>query len=584
MISPTPAHLGAVREAVLAGDIMVAATALGQILSADPNDYEARYWLASALEMAGDAAGATLALEDARTRHTVALARSIDIDVPRCSRDGPYAEQVANALYSQHHVAMASLFYGMALSAGHVTEPGLLGYGLSLQHQGRVEESIQAFRAAVETFPSSWVHQFLLYPHLLVSDPRRYADEARQWASLYAPAGQPRPFASSPSAGRKLRIGYVAPSFATTQVRQFLAPVFAAHDPDEVEVFLYPTRAETETELPAWLNIHPIGHLSDADAAETIRADRIDVLADCWGHSAGSRLPVFALRPAPVQVAWINFVQTTGLKQIDYILHADSDLQPDLDGQFTESIWTIGPVFNTFRPAEDRPEPSPTPALANGFVTFGSFNHPCKLSDEAVLAWARILVAAPSSRLFLKYSYFVDPVLQRVTQARFAASGVAPERILFEGATRGAEYLAAFAKVDLALDTAPAPGATTTLEALSNGVPVLILAGAPLTLRGLCTSAMVKAVGLPELASDGWDDYVRRAVALTADPEALNQLRAKVRPGFDNGPLRDGIGFTRRIEAAFREMFERSREADRRPPSPAEAPSEPQVAPPTRLG
>ncbi len=553
--------LASARDAVLSGDIAAAASILAPILSSDPSDEEARYWLSSALRMAGDTNGATRALDDARALHAVALARRMGADIQRCASAGAYAEQVANALYAQHHVAAASIFFGMAISAGHVTPTGLLGYGLSLQHQGRVEESIQVFEAAVETFPSAEVHQFLLYPHLLLKDQQRYADAARRWAALYTSAGEARAYANGPSAGRKLRIGYVAPSFAMSQVSQFLAPVFATHDPDAVEVFLYPARADTETEWPAWLSIHPLGHLSDADAAAVIRKDRIDVLADCWGHSAGSRLPVFALRPAPVQVAWINFLQTTGLKQVDYVLHADSGDALSIDNLFAERIWSIGPVFNIFRPADGRPGPSHTPALASGKVTFGSFNHPCKLSDETVQAWGRILKASPDARLFLKYRYFVDPVLQRVTQARLAACGVAPERIVFEGDTRGAEYLAAFTKVDLALDTVPAPGSTTTLEALSNGVPVLTMASAPLTIPGFYARRMAEAAGLPELVTSSWDDYVQRALDLTADVDALDRLRARVRPGFDDGPLRDEVGFTRRIEAGFREMFERARQA-----------------------
>ena len=232
MATSTPTHLEPVQEAVLAGDVSAAAAALAPILSRDPSDHEPRYWLASALRMAGDTDGAARALDDARALHAVALTGPMNVDVRRCAHDGAYAEEVANALYSQHHVAAASLFHGMSIAAGHVTPAGLLGYALALQHQGRVEESIQVFEAAVETFPSASVHQFLLYPHLLLKDPRRYADAARRWAALYAPAGEAQPFVNGSSAGRKLRIGYVAPSFATSQVRQFLAPVLAAHDPD----------------------------------------------------------------------------------------------------------------------------------------------------------------------------------------------------------------------------------------------------------------------------------------------------------------------------------------------------------------
>ena len=561
MTPPPPAPLDAVRDAVVAGDLPTAAAALGLVLAADPDDPEARYWLASALLMGGDAEGAARALDDARTLHGLALARQMNIDLPRCRRDGDYAAQVAAILYDQLQVAIASVLFGMARAAETPSRMGLLPQARALQHQGRIEEAIAAFKAAADASPSPTVDQFGLYPLLLLKDPHRYVAEARRWAARYAPGGEARPFANGPAAGRKLRVGYVAPSFATSQVRQFIAPVLAAHDRDQVEIVLYPQAADSEAGWPEDIAIHPIGGLGDAEAAALIRGDRIDVLADCWGHTAGSRLPVFALRPAPVQVAWINFLQTTGLTQIDYVLHADAPADLDIDGQYTEGTWLIGPVFNAFLPPADRAPPTPTPALATGQVTFGSFNHPCKLSAETLRAWGRILKAAPRSRLLLKYRYFIDPVLRRVIQAQIAACGVAPERVVFEGESRGADYLAAFGRIDLALDTSPAPGSTTTLDALANGVPVLTLAGAPLTVPGVYARSMVEAVGLPELATAGWDDYVQSAVDLTADLEALNRLRARVRPGFDDGPLRDEVGFTRRVEAAFREMFERARRA-----------------------
>jgi predicted O-linked N-acetylglucosamine transferase (SPINDLY family) len=166
--------------------------------------------------------------------------------------------------------------------------------------------------------------------------------------------------------------------------------------------------------------------VSDPDVVARIRADKIDILVDVWGHTAGSRLPVFAYRPAPIQVAWINFVQTTGLACMDYILHADSMEIAGDEAYFTEEIWRVGPIMVPFRPASEQPDSVPTPALRNGYVTYGSFNNPAKLSEISVAAWALILRARPADRLILKYSYFQDPVLQRATRARFAAYGAQP--------------------------------------------------------------------------------------------------------------------------------------------------------------
>jgi len=338
-------------------------------------------------------------------------------------------------------------------------------------------------------------------------------------------------------------------------VAGFMRPVLANHDPAAVEVYLYCADPAAETDLPRTCRTRKIGGLTDEQAAALIRQDRIDVLVDVWGHTAGSRLPVFALKPAPVQVAWINFIQTTGLEAMDYVLHADGMQMPDIEAYFTEQVWNIGPIMAPYRPAAERLDPAPTPALANGHVTFGSFNNPAKLSEETVRAWAAILKARPGDRLVLKYSYYLDPVLQRVTQARFAGYGADPAQIEFRGHSTGVDYLREFGDIDLALDPSPCPGGTTTCDALSNGVPVLTLRGADFYSRiGL---PGVLPCGLDELVAESWDDYVARALSLTENYVALDALRSRVRPGFDASAYCDEAGFTRNLEGAFREMFKR---------------------------
>jgi protein O-GlcNAc transferase len=553
--------LQAGREALLAGDPQAAMAIFEAAVAAEPADHEARYWLASARLTGGDADGAAVAMDDARILQTLAIARTRGADVDQCRTDPVYAGNIATQLYGQGQVAMSGVVRALALASGAIDAPGLLSYGLALQHQGRAEEASQVFQAIVENFPSPVAHQFVVYPQLLCDDSdARHAAVTREWARLYAPEFPQARHANPDLAGRKLRIGYVAPNFSGSQLRQFITPVLESHDPAKVTVTLYPAVAETETAWPAWIQVHPIGALSDAAAAELIRRDGIDVLADCWGHSAGSRLAVFARRPAPVQVAWINFLTTTGLTQIDYVLHATGATPADAATTFTETIWTLGPVFNAFRPADGRLPPAPTPAIEAGRVTFGSFNHPAKLSDRTLDAWGAVLRQAPTSVLMLKYRYFDDPVLQRATQARFAARGVAPERILFSGHSGGEAYFRAFTEVDLMLDAWPAPGSTTTLDALSNGVPLLTMIGDKPNVGALYARAILQAVGLAELVTASPDEFVERALELAGDLDRLNALRARVRPGFEASPIRDEAGFTRTLETAFGEMFANWRE------------------------
>jgi protein O-GlcNAc transferase len=549
------------RAALAAGDPARAASVFRQLAAANRTDAESRYWLYSALMASGEDQVAGIVLAEARELHAVAVMQSVGVDMGRLQTDKAYSADIGNQLYGAHLMAAASLALGSALDFQSLEPQLMLSYGLSLQHQGRIDEAVDVFSAAADIFQHPFVHEFLLFPLFHVADRlRRVSDEARKWARLYAPPSLSRaPFGNDRNADRRLRIGYVGPSFARNQLAQFLIPVLEAHDADAVDVFLYCADASCEGELPSPCTVRTIGGVADAQVAAQIRADEIDILVDVWGHTAGSRLQIFAHKPAPIQVAWINFVQTTGVDCMDYVLHADSMAVPGTAAYFTETIWPIGPIVAPSRPAAERPDPVATPAIKNGFVTFGSFNNPAKLSAPTVAAWASILKVRPRDRLVLKYSYYDDPVLQRVTQARFASHGAQPEQIVFRGHSSGLDYWRAFQEIDLALDTCPCPGGTTTCDALANGVPVLTQWGDDFYSR--IGVPVVLPCGLPELIADGWDDYVAKALALTADTAALDALRVRVRPAFDTSPYRDEVGFTRNLEAVYRQMFARWLEA-----------------------
>jgi protein O-GlcNAc transferase len=204
-------------------------------------------------------------------------------------------------------------------------------------------------------------------------------------------------------------------------------------------------------------------------------------------------------------------------------------------------------------------------------ITFGSFNHPAKLSFSAIGAWAAVLRCRPTSRLLLKYRYYADPVMQRSIQSLFGSHGVAPERLTFEGHGAGQDYYRAFQRVDLMLDCWPAPGSTTTLEALSNGVPVLAMVGDEPNVGGHYARTMLDAVGLADLVTTSPQAFVDRALELTEDIDALDRLRQRVRPGFDGSAFCDEAGFTRRLEQAYAEMFERWQASGGKAPKAAAA-------------
>lgn len=556
--TPPGDAIAAGRAALAAGEPVEAAQLFHAYASAHPSDHESRYWLYSALVAAGERDAADATMEEARNLHATVVLRATNADMVRFRADKAYCAQVGMQLYAAKLMSAASLCLGRALNFDALDPQLMISYGLSLQHQGRLKEAIDVFTAAADVFASPVVHEFLLQPIFQVHKGMdRLSEEARAWGDRYvAPLTAPNPtFANPRTIDRPLRIGYIGPGFTRNQVAQFFVPVLEAHDPEAVKVHLYCADPDAEVGLPATCAVRKIGGVGNEQVAAMIREDQIDVLVDVWGHFAGSRLPVFGYRPAPVQVAWINFVQSTGLTCMDYVLHCDGMDVPGTEAYFTEKIWSLGELMSPSRPAAQRPDPTPTPALRNGYVTFGSFNNPAKLDEMTVAAWALILRARPADKLVLKYGFFIDPVLQRATRARFAAYGAQPEQLEFRGHSNGPDYLREFQDIDLALDPSPCIGGTTTHDAMANGVPVLANMGDNFYARAAaCT---VAPLGIPELIAQDWDDYVERALALTTDFEALDRLRARIRPAFDASSYRDEAGFTRILEDAFRQMVAR---------------------------
>ncbi len=527
-------------------------------IAEQPADYTARYQLAAALYGAGRVDEAKAELEQARLLHGLLVMKQWGADLEKLQTSSAYAVNIARALYADNHVALASLAYAAAIDAGAEDPQTLLSRALSLQHQGLAEDAVAAFEAVGRICPTAEVTQFAL-PALFAVDNGtvRHAAAARRWASLYAPPRPAPPFANSRSADRPLRIGYVAPSFVKTQSRQFVTPILDNHDRARVEVFAYANQPEDEP-YAAPVHMRSLGGLDDHRAAELIRGDRIDILIDCWGHNAGNRLTMFALRPAPIQVSWLNYQQTTGMKAMDYVMQVDVVDSPGMAGLFEEQIWRTGDSCCAFRP-DPAPQSPHAPCLVRGHVTYGAFINPAKLTDQTVDLWAAIMRGSPKSMLILKYQYFRDPVLQMTTQTRFLARGADPDRIEFRGRSSGAEYHSEFADMDLCLAAAPCPGGTTLLEALSHGVPVLTLAGDDFYSR--IGAAVVAPAGFPDLVADSPEAYVAKACALAADHQALQALRDRVPAGFGAAPYRDEAGMARRFETAYRAMFQRWCEA-----------------------
>ena len=370
---------------------------------------------------------------------------------------------------------------------------------------------------------------------------------------------QIRAFAIDRSAGRRLRVGYVSADFRQHSVAWFAEPLLAAHDRTRIELFCYAAVATPDavTERFRALAEHwrSIDGLDDAAVAELIRQDGIDVLVDLTGHTAGSRLLVFARRPAPVQVEYLlGHGYTSGLATMDAFL-ADAMLAPPgADALFSERLIRLPRIPLAYAPPDAMPEVTPLPATANGFVTFGYFGRTDRLNDAVIAAWARILRDVPGARLMLNSLPFREPAFRDLIAARFAAQGVDRDRLeLIATAPQPATW-AAYGGIDIALDPFPHNAGTTTIEALWQGVPVVSLAGRPSV--GRFGAMILHAVGMDDWVSADIDGYVACALAAATDLHRLAQVRATLRQRVADSPLCDAAGLARHVEAAYRALYD----------------------------
>lgn len=390
--------------------------------------------------------------------------------------------------------------------------------------------------------------------------PSRSADGlagARSVAAQLRPdAPFPMPHANDRTPDRRLRVGFVSPDFRRHSCASFLLPLFATRDRAAYELFAYSDNpaddAVTEILRRDADHWRPIAHLGDVSAAELISDDRIDVLVDLSGHMAANRLPVFALKPAPVQVSWLGYPDTTGLDTIDYRLtDAAADPPGTGDAGYSEQLWRLPGPFLVYGADPESPRP---PVDDESAPVFCSFNHLPKVTPEVVATWARILDAVPRARLLMKARRLGEPATRDRYLRLFGRHGIAPARLDLVGwQAAPRDHLALYGRAGIGLDPFPYNGTTTTCEALWMGVPVVALAGSTHAAR--VGASLLTAVGLPELIATSVDDYVARAVALAGDRARRSALRQGLRERMAASPLCDAPGFSRRFEAALRGMW-----------------------------
>lgn len=383
----------------------------------------------------------------------------------------------------------------------------------------------------------------------------------RRWGQRYAIRPQ---LPLNPAIGlendRRLRIGYLSRDFGRHSVAFFLEPILATHDHERFEIYCYSTliRPDDVTErLTGMADVwRDVSTYSEKALTDAIWNDAIDILIDLSGHTSGNRLGVFASKPAPLQVSYLGHPCTTGVATIDFRIGDDATDPPRMtESHYVEHLWRLPECFLTYRPQDAAPEVVPSPLLSRGFTTFGSFNNVSKVTDEVISLWAEILRLTPESRLVIKSFNFSSERARKRVQDAFLGHGIDASRLdVFDWRPDVRNHLELYGEIDIALDPFPYNGTTTTCEALWMGVPVVCLAGERHSAR--VGVSLLKAIGLDsELLATSKENYLALAVSMATDRSRLESLRLTLRQRMSNSELLNHVGFTRRLESAYREMW-----------------------------
>ena len=557
-----------------------ARTELAEALRERPDDFGALFHYASALRALNE-------LDDARTM----LQRALAIDPSNVDAHAA----LSDVLCAQSDLAGATAELEAVLLQRPDWADALYNYGCLLRRQLRLAEAETAFRRAVSTQPShagAWrmLGEVLLaqcrsneaFEHYRIAREHCPQDFGLESAELFALCGSeqisdaellarhaafgkrveetyaPRSavFRNVKDPERRLRIGYLSGDFRYHVVTLFMLPVLEHHDRSTFEVYCYSTTDmkdgftdRVSARADVW---REAAGLSSAQLAEAIAADEIDILVDLAGHSGILQLPTMALRPAPVQATWLGYLNTTGMTRIDYrITDPIADPPGMTDPYHTEALVRLPHSQWCYRPFLSLPTASAPPCAKQRFATFGAFHQSNKMSPSTRRVWAGVLAAVPDSRLII---VGIPPGRTEADLRRdLLARGVAPERITTVPYRSLEDYLRGFDSVDIALDTMPYSGGTTTCDALWMGVPVVTAPG----LRSVSRSAasVLSAVGLPDWIANDTEDYVRRAARFAGERDLLRQLRASLRKRMRASPLMAEERFTRDLEHAYRQMW-----------------------------
>jgi predicted O-linked N-acetylglucosamine transferase (SPINDLY family) len=428
--------------------------------------------------------------------------------------------------------------------------------------QGKPAHAEVNYRKALDNRYSPALHSDLLL--CLNYIPGRSMDdiyrEHRCWESMQSPVRPARmKHANDPDPGRRLRIGYVSPDLRESPVSYFFRPLIQNHDKTSFEIICYDTSSRpadtvTGSMRSAASRWRTVQGLDDAGLFEQIKRDGVDILVDLAGHTPGNSLTVFLRRPAPLQVTYLGYANTTGISTMDYRF-TDSVTDPEGTSQkYREKLVRMKAGLACYSPPQNVPDVVPPPVTGNGYVTFGSLNNLAKINDHVIDLWARVLRTIPSARMIVFRGRLVDPDTRRHLLERFTGAGIAEDRISLAWRHPSGSHWEVFNQIDIMLDTFPWNAHTIACESLWMGVPVITLKGDRHSAR-LCASVLTQA-GLAGLVANTRDEFIDIACDLSGSPGKLAEMRIQMRGKIAASPLCDAITFARGVEAEYRKIWE----------------------------
>ncbi len=456
-------------------------------------------------------------------------------------------------------VAQAIIACKRVLDTDPTAQVALTLLGACLGRLGDIEGAIDQFDRALAVQPDydEAITKKIFYLDFLPGADFAAQQAARKywWDAVGAKFPRRTLTARSLDPDRRIVVGYVSADFRMHSAAFAVLPVLRGHDKAQVQVNCYSSSPRSDAFTATFQALADVwvdaASLSDDELADRIQEDGVDILVDLSGYTTGTRMPVFARKPAPIQVTAWGSGTGTGLATMDYFFADPVTIPQAVRPLFAERVHDLPSVI-TIDPLLDIPA-SPLPMLQNDHVTFGVYNRIDKISDEAIALWARLMREVADARLVIKHLALNDPLVRDGLLARFVTQGVPDARILCLGASERSEHLRAFDRIDISLDPFPQNGGISTFESLYMGVPVVAKLG-----RGAASRAaggILTAAGLPDWVADDDDGYIRIAKTFAAQPDLLAKLRAELPGMVARSPAGDVANYTRCVETAYRQFW-----------------------------